>query len=454
MTRVSKNIGLLDHLGGGNLGDDATLDAVMQNIEMRWPGAEISAFSMNPTDTRRRHGIPSYAIRKEIWTPGSGAQNSKGTQEKRVRTAAGKYGILFKLLKAIYRKPINLLRELVFLAKSFRIIRSFDLLIIAGGGQLLDSWGGPWKFPYTIFKWTIMARLSCTRCYFINVGAGPLSHPLSKWLIKSSLSLSDYVSFRDDKSRALIQEIGIRRRYLVRPDNVYSLDISALDRTDSTALGEKRVGISPMAYCDPRLYYHKDQNVYDSFINTLGSFGAWLIRNDYRLSLFSTDIWFDSQAIEDFKRNLRNKTQTAASSCIKHDPILGIDGLLSEISSMDYVVTCRFHGVIFAHLMNKPVLALSHHPKVTTLMADLGLSEYCVNIHACDEALLKDSFNRLVECRHGIKAQMASKAGSYKDELRKQFDELFRREPEWARGEVEDMANRKVASSERSPWRV
>ena len=64
MNRVTKRIGLLDHVGGGNLGDDATLTAVTQNIKTRWPHAQIAGFSMNPTDTEKRHGIPSYAIRR------------------------------------------------------------------------------------------------------------------------------------------------------------------------------------------------------------------------------------------------------------------------------------------------------------------------------------------------------------------------------------------------------
>ena len=38
--RGRKRIGLLDQLGGGNLGDDATLQAVVQNIKSRWPDAE------------------------------------------------------------------------------------------------------------------------------------------------------------------------------------------------------------------------------------------------------------------------------------------------------------------------------------------------------------------------------------------------------------------------------
>jgi len=65
MSRAYKKIGLLDHLGGGNLGDDVTLDAVMQNIKRRWPHAVIMGFSLNPSDTQKRHGIQSYAIRKK-----------------------------------------------------------------------------------------------------------------------------------------------------------------------------------------------------------------------------------------------------------------------------------------------------------------------------------------------------------------------------------------------------
>jgi len=46
------------------------------------------------------------------------------------------------------------------------------------------------------------------------------------------------------------------------------------------------------------------------------------------------------------------------------------------MSMMDYVVTCRFHGMIFAHLLNKPILAVARHPKVTELMAGLELFGY------------------------------------------------------------------------------
>lgn len=425
--RLPKKIGLLDHLGGGNLGDDATLDAVMQNIKRRWPDAEICGFSMNPSDTEMRHGIRSFPIRIETWYPATSVTASSALKS-RLRAALRRHRYLTLILETFYiftiRKPRAVLRELLFLAKSLRIIRSFDLLIISGGGQLLDSSGGAWKFPYTLFKWVLLAKLSRAKCYFVNVGAGPLNHPVSKWLIKRSLSLADYVSFRDNDSRRLIQHIGFTGISQVGVDNVYSLDIPHLHSGQRTRGEVPIVGFSPMAYCDPRVYWEKDQDVYNGFIRNLASFGRWLSQHHYRLALFSTDIWFDAGAIEDLKTALRD--ENIAPSQMTHEPVAAIDGLLSQMFSMSYIVTCRFHGVVFAHLLNKPVLALSHHPKVTTLMKDLGLADYCMDIRTCNPEKLGEVFTSLVRNSEGIKSRMADKLVVYQADLSMQFDHLFK----------------------------
>jgi hypothetical protein len=63
--RRSKKIGLLDHMGTGNLGDDETQTAVLQKIRERSPDAIICLFSWFPSDTEFRHRIPAYPIRRE-----------------------------------------------------------------------------------------------------------------------------------------------------------------------------------------------------------------------------------------------------------------------------------------------------------------------------------------------------------------------------------------------------
>jgi polysaccharide pyruvyl transferase WcaK-like protein len=93
---------------------------------------------------------------------------------------------------------------------------------------------------------------------------------------------------------------------------------------------------------------------------------------------------------------------------------------------MDYVVTCRFHGVVFAHLLNKPVLAISPHPKVADHMNALGLSKYCVDIRTFDPNQLADIFECLVRERDEIKSRMSASLANYMSLLKGQLDDLFR----------------------------
>jgi len=426
-----RKIGLLNHIGFGNLGDDATEAAVMQNIKRRWPDAEISLFSMNPPDTRSRHGVAAYPIRAEFWKRWERPGGNSLTVGTTIKNALRKHSFVFRLLRAVktatIRVPSRFLVEARFLGKSFLVLRSLDLLIVSGGGQLLDSWGGPWKFPYTVFIWTLLAKLSRIKCYFLNVGAGPLDDPLGRWFVRNALRLADYVSFRDRSSRDLVQKVGFKGTSQVSADSVCILDSpsSSSRKPAVTAKGSQLVGLSPMAYCDPRVYWRKDQAAYERFIDSVASFGGWLHEKDYRLALFSTDIWFDLKTIEEVKCRLEAAHGIPNPHMLKQEQIAGIDELVSRMQSMDYIVTCRFHGVVFAHLLNKPVLALSHHTKVTTLMNDLGLSKYCVDIRNCDGSVLQETFLSLVADQDDIKSRMAEKLASYRQGLSMQFDQLF-----------------------------
>ena len=176
VTQAGTKIGLLHHVGGGNLGDDATLEAVAGNIKRRWPNAEVIAFSMNPADTETRHGIRSHPVRRQGWSIGHKLAGNEATFKASMKALMRKYRPLFYLLKAasaVVRLPGEGYRELFFLRSSRNHIKFLDLLIISGGGQLTEK-DGPWGFPYTIFKWVVLARSAGVSCIFLNVGAGPL----------------------------------------------------------------------------------------------------------------------------------------------------------------------------------------------------------------------------------------------------------------------------------------
>jgi polysaccharide pyruvyl transferase WcaK-like protein len=388
---------------------------------------------MNPEDTETRHGIRTHPIRRGGWSIGYTPAGTQATFKARVKALTRKYRPVRYLLKAanaLVRLPAVLLRELSFLVSSRRTIRSFDLLIVSGGGQLTEK-DGPWGFPYTIFKWVVLARSAGVSCIFLNVGAGPLTQPLSKFFARRALQAADYVSLRDDKSQALVHEIGFTGESRVCPDSVYGLEVATTNGIPQEGRSQPVVGLAPMPYPDPEpgggYSAEKDQIVYDAFIGKLGSFGSWLVSRSYALELFGTDFGVDPLAIKDLQGNLLSKYGIASRQCGVNHSSKSVRDLLLAMSGMDYVVTCRFHGVIFAHLLNKPVLAIAHHPKVTELMADLELSSYCVDIRDFDENLLSDRFASMVINADEIKRRMAARLTRNRQQQRGQFDELFSR---------------------------
>jgi polysaccharide pyruvyl transferase WcaK-like protein len=421
-------IGLLNHIGGGNLGDDATLEAVASNIRRRSPNVELVAFSMNPHDTETRHAIISYPIRRRGWSLGYGPPGNKATLKAAVKALIHRHSVLLHLLRitnAMISLPCEVLRELSFIASSRRDLKFVDLLIICGGGQLTEK-DGPWGFPYTIFKWVLLARSAGIRCIFLNVGAGPLTRPLGKFFVMRALLAADYVSLRDTKSQTLLYKIGLAGETQVYPDSVYGLDTSSITarRVEPRALSI--VGFAPMPYPD-RVEYpaKKEQLIYNEFMNKLASFASWLVRQSYGLTFFGTDIGVDPLAIADVQQALVTHHDITASQYRLDQSIKSTHALLESISAMDYVVTCRFHGVVFAHLLNKPVLAIAHHPKVRDAMEDLGLSSYCVDIRDFDEKVLVEKFELMVVNAEKIKQCMARRLTRNRERLRSQFDMLF-----------------------------
>jgi polysaccharide pyruvyl transferase WcaK-like protein len=260
---------------------------------------------------------------------------------------------------------------------------------------------------------------------FLNVGAGPLAQPLSKFFAIQALRSAENVSFRDDKSQALVRGIGFTGKSRVYADNAYGLEIATPNGLPLERRSQAIVGFAPMPYPDPREYpTEQDQIAYKAFIGKLASFASWLDCQSYALRLFGTDIGVDPLAIKDLQMALLSQHGIPSP---QHHSLKSVHDLLATMSGMDYVVTCRFHGVVFAQLLNKPVLAIAHHPKVVELMSDLGLSTYCVDIRNFHPDLLAARFALMITSTEEIKARMAASLTRKRQRLRSQFDELFPR---------------------------
>jgi polysaccharide pyruvyl transferase WcaK-like protein len=418
-------IGLLDHMGYGNLGDAATQEALIANIRLRVPEAQIVGFSLNPVDTEERHGIPSHSITH--WHPGLGnpaAATGPGTSDNSI----GQFKSLLKkipILSPSLRWVQNLVRELRHLRRSYLRVKSLDCLVIAGGGQLCELWRGPWSHPYNVFKFSLLTKLARKKLLVVNVGAGPLETRLGKIFIKWSVRLADYVSMRDVESQALIQRLGIQRETFVCPDSAYALNVSRYRNVDTPKAYRPVVGINPIGFCDPRIWPRKDSAVYSRYLDNLAQFLIRLSGQNYELRIFSAERSVDEYAVEDLKDRLRSGLAATDVDKICTPPIATVENLLTEMARFDFVITSKFHGVVFSHLLAKPVLAISYHAKIDDLMRNVGDSQYCLNIESFDSVSLERAFAELTENSSALAIKYRQVATTRADLLNRQFDDLF-----------------------------
>jgi polysaccharide pyruvyl transferase WcaK-like protein len=416
MQRPVPRIAILHHTGGGNLGDQASVDAVMHNIRHRWPDSVITLLSMNPTETAKIHGVLSHPLRTYTWGFGYASASAETEYKKTFR--------LFRWLRTTripaIRLPRAIYRELAFLLAALRKIGRFDTLVVSGGGQLTGK-SGPWGFPYGILIWFVAAKIAGTKRIFLNVGAGPLTEPLTKFFVNRALYAADYVSFRDQPSQILARTIGFQGKSKVFPDNVYSLEAPPCV-VDVSKRGKTVVGIAPLAYPSRSFSTAEQKTLYDDVIEKFAFFASSLTRSSYSIELFGTDVGEDPVTIEDLRAVLLDRYKIAAPP---YGAVKLVPEMLKGMSAMDYVVTCRFHGLVFAHLLNKPVIAISPHPKVADHMSALGLSRYCVDIETFDAGVLVEMFEALVREKEVIKRQLAASLSKYRSLLKSQLDELF-----------------------------
>jgi polysaccharide pyruvyl transferase WcaK-like protein len=429
----TRRFGVFGHVGNGNLGDESIIAAVVENIRRRYPRGDVCAFTLNPDDTHARHGIPAYPIRWRRTSGGATGAAAPGGRAAgfsgRLRAAARRVPWARSGLRAVARGLLILPRvvagagrEAAFLARSLRVLRTIDVLVIAGSNQLLDNWGGPWGFPYTLLKWSLLARAAGARVVFLSVGAGPISRPLSRRLHRYALATASYRSYRDEGSRKLVESMGVRRPGPVYPDLAFSL------APVSPPPGPRRSGpglvvaLNPMPFCAPGYWPEHSDAVYGAYVSKLAAFATWLAKEGHRVLLVPTQLRADPPVIGQIRRLVAAGGAPSLLESIREPAVSTFADLLAQIAAADIVAATRFHGIILSYLMHKPVLGIAYHRKSKELMASMGQADYVVDIDEFDVEALIERFNALRSARSAISAHLARVLAGCRRELDEQYD--------------------------------
>jgi polysaccharide pyruvyl transferase WcaK-like protein len=260
---------------------------------------------------------------------------------------------------------------------------------------------------------------------FVSIGAGPIDRASGRVLAKAALSLADYRSYRDDASRDYVRGLGFRvERDRVYPDLVFSLPEPLLSRDHSRSDGTRRVvGLGLKVYegkysaADPR------PETYTAYLGSLAVFATWLLEHDYDIRLLLGDA--DTFVIEEFRSVLQARLGSYDEERIIAQPIASAQDLLAELAETDVVVATRFHNVLLALLLNRPVIAISFHHKCSSLMRQMKLSEYCHEIDHMDPNRLIAQFHELEQNQEAVKRTIGHGVDEARAALDEQYDLLF-----------------------------
>jgi polysaccharide pyruvyl transferase WcaK-like protein len=431
--REIRRIGLLSPCSG-NLGNAAIMSAIIANIRERIPDVEILGITLSPDDTKSRHGIPTFPITgvaRPLYTlclsAHSGPQAQHPARFQRLKDWAKQIPFLQRMVFAARRCE----QELAHIKASAKVVRTLDRLIIPGGGPMDEFWGGPWGHPWSLFKWSLLCGYYGVPLQFVSVGRGALETRLGKFFVRVALAIAEYRSYRDQESKKVAQTLVDARNDAVYPDLAFSYrnpDLLA-DSDEDPKLGQLDVGISPIDYCDPRVWPIKDASRYTAYVKTLAEVVKRLLAEGHRVFFFWTD-GPDAATIEDIQTIVSAESSGAnLIPVVTGPPRQTTDGILHGIRHADLIIASRLHGVILSHLNAIPVLALSYDPKVEGYMNDIGQGAYCLDVELMDA-------NSVIGCFAVLQAQRRKESDHirrallrYRDELEPQFDRLFGKKP-------------------------
>jgi polysaccharide pyruvyl transferase WcaK-like protein len=270
-----------------------------------------------------------------------------------------------------------------------------------------------------------MARLRGCRVVFLSVGAGPIYTGAGRLLIRTSLAMADYRSYRDEPSREHLRRIGVRTTAdPVYPDLAYALPRELLAPGKETRQRARPVvGLGLMVYPGRYSDASPKPETYTAYVTVVATFAERLIGEGFDIRVLLGD--GDNVVIEEFMSELRSRLGLAAATHAVCPAVTSVGELLAQLADTDFVVATRFHNLVFAMLVGKPVISLSFHHKCDSLMKEAGLAAYTHDIHNIDADRLMRQFDELTSHRDEVKRTIAERVDSWRQALDEQCRAVF-----------------------------
>lgn len=328
------------YYGEKNVGDEAILAAILQEIERHDPEASFTVLTFDPDDTQWRHGAPGRSL--ESLTPS-------------------------------LRSPRNLRAAL----------RASDLLISGGGGFLHEAdfethgrsfllrEGKLRPIPHFLSV-VLMARAERVPVMWYAQGLGPLHTRMAKRLVALAGSASQVVTWRDRESAGLAYAAGVRSRtQMVVPDPAYAIEPASPEAAGEwlTFAGVPK-GARYLAVC-PRYWVRRG-----GYLENLGE-----VVETARAALDLEVVFICFHEVQDLPvcEDLAGRPGLSGHSYVL-TPAASPALLSAVLGGAELVVAMRLHSGILAAVAGTPAVVIDYDPKTRAFATQTRQTKWTVAI--------------------------------------------------------------------------
>lgn len=392
-------VGILGRFGSGNLGNESSLEAVLERLQACRPDVRLDAMCSGPDELSRRRMIGATSMH---WLD-------------RPRTVPG-------LPRRIASPMLIAIGAVVDAFRTSRWVARHDHVLVPGTGPLESTTHvRPWQTPWVLFWASAAGRVFGTQVSYVCVGASRPTGAATTWLLRGAAGWASSRSFRDEASRAAVAGLGVD----VSDDPVYPDLVWALDVPPARPGPDRRqpvVGLGVMAYSPPA----GEEELPGGEARLVAAWVALaqgLLDLGYSVRLFYGDGDDRPVADEVIAEISRSGDHAGALTCAT---IPDTDGLMHELVAMDVVVATRFHNVLCALMCARPTISVGYGRKHRDLMASVGMAEFALDLEDLGPGRLTELLGSL-EADAGVSSRLETRREEMREALEPELRALVGR---------------------------
>jgi len=362
MEKIAKKIVICGHYGSTNIGDSAIGLSIVQGLKK----------------------VYKYSVKLEITVLGYDAKIIDEFYSTHMKAGNVKKDVYVKndlySIKTGYLMPCgfrSMFRGIFkgTIWRTLKAIKGCDQFILGGGGLFTD------EKMFAMFLWGMHAFLAyCFRKPVVMIGQsiGPLNTKVGRFIARNVFKRAKFIGVRDEKSKKVLEEIGVKNEIIVSADAVLGLDIDwkKAENNITERLNKKveQDGLNGYFVFSARDWGDDAEKLYKKIIQEI-----MLIKKEYRL----LPVFIPFQLIKENDQEILNKI-IVQDGVLDEIEVLAFDNnilnVLSVIRGAKFTIGMRLHSLIFSIISNVPCIGISYSNKVRDLMKYVGFSKYVVSL--------------------------------------------------------------------------